>query len=112
MKTIVCPSHPNGKAHWYSLHRHQAILWEEGEQWPGIWECLITGWSDACEHENGYDTETFTTMYMRNGEADDYDTEGYVCVDCRVAIDPDVANPEEDRAEALADMQIMEALGK
>lgn len=63
-----------------------------------------------CAHDDSR-VETFEVDTMRNGEHDTYEQRGYVCADydCEAELD---GNPDEDRAEALADMQIMEALGK
>lgn len=63
-----------------------------------------------CAHDDSR-VETFEVDTMRNGEHDTYEVRGYVCADydCEAELDGD---PDEDRAEHLADMQIMEARGK
>lgn len=114
MKTITCPAHPDGKANWWSIHRHKAVLFEHGEQYAGIWECLITGDSDEHEHSD-YEIEDVEVPDSHPDRTDGYTTQVYICggaEGCGVTIDADVADPAEDRADALADMQIMEALGK
>lgn len=64
-----------------------------------------------CTHDAGSTVETVEVDTMRNGEHDTYEQRIYVCVDpdCEAELD---GSPDEDRADALADMQIMEALGK
>lgn len=113
-KFIPCPEHPGGRAHWWSIRRHQAILFCWPGKWAGIWECPVSGASDSHEHAD-YDVESVTSDHM--GFEGHYQTESdvYVCggpTGCGVTIDPDVADPYVDRADAIADMQIMEALGK
>lgn len=100
-KQITCPEHPKGD--------HTATLYQHGHRFSGIWECPVTGTSDSCEHENGTEIEEVVEDHM--GFSGHYQTEHeiYVCVDCGEQVDGD---PAEDRAEAIADMQIMEALGK
>lgn len=63
-----------------------------------------------CAHDDSR-VETFEVDTMRNGEHDTYEQQGYVCADpdCEAELDGD---PAADRADALADAQIMEALGK
>lgn len=98
-KQIDCPEHPG---------KHQAILFQHPHRCSGMWECP-TGISDAHEHEN-YEIEEIEHM-SPNPDSSYYWTERiYVCADCGEMIED--ANPDEDRAEAIADAQIMEALGK
>lgn len=100
-KQIQCPEHAQAS--------HTATLYQQGNRYAGIWECPVTGTSDSCEHENGSEVESVTEDHLGiNGH---YQTEHeiYVCVDCGTETD---GCPAEDRAEAIADMQIMEALGQ
>jgi len=98
---IECPEHPNGK--------HQATLFQWGHRFAGIWECPKTGVSDSHEHSD-YEIEEIEHM-SPNPDSSHYWTERiYVCGGCGVAIEDE--DPDTDRAEALADMQIMEARGK
>lgn len=62
-----------------------------------------------CLHDEGTHVETVEVDTMRNGEHDTYEVRIYVCDTCDAEVDGD---PDADRADALADMQIMEALGK
>lgn len=90
-----------------------AALHQYPHKFAGIWECenAQCGASGSCEHESTH-VESVTTDYMRNGEHDQYETEVYVCDACNCTIPPDEADPAIDRTDALADMQIMQALGK
>lgn len=61
-----------------------------------------------CTHDNDVSVEvgeTWPTSPMDNGHEFRY----YWCNDCDSEVDGD---PDADRADALADAQIMEALGK
>lgn len=110
-KTIPCPEHPNGRAHWWSLRRHRAILFCQGSRWAGIWECPITGSSDTHEHSD-YDIET-TENWPTSPTDIPQEYEIYVCGGpdgCGVVIEGE--DPAADRYDAMVDMQIMEALGK
>lgn len=49
-KVIPCPAHPTGRAHWYSIFKHYAILYHTPDKYAGIWECMATGESDTHEH--------------------------------------------------------------
>lgn len=112
VKTITCPSHPNGRVNRWSLHRHKAVLWEHGEKWAGVWECLITGESDSCEHEDRR-IESVEVTYWPTPDIDhSYDVDVYVCNDCECTIDRDVADPAEDRYDAMVDVEIDFARGK
>jgi hypothetical protein len=106
MKSITCPAHPNGRVKPWSLHKHKAVLWEHGEKWAGIWECLITGESDACEHENRVVESVEVTFWSSPDVDSSYDVLVYVCTDCGVAIDRDEGDPEQDRFDAMVDAQI------
>lgn len=86
-----------------------AYLWQEGSSYAGVWECDTCGACDFHEHSD-YRVETITVDCMRGSEPDQYEIQVYVCGGCGVTIEGEY--PEEDRAEALADMQIMEARGK
>jgi hypothetical protein len=113
-KMITCPEHPNGRLHWWSLRRHQAILFLEGSKFAGLWECEPSGLSDIHEHSD-YEIEEIEVDDSHPDRSDGYTYQAYVCggpEGCGTLIDRDVADPAEDRADALADMQIMEALGK
>lgn len=115
-KFIDCPAHPDGKVHWWDPRKHKAILFCQGGQWEGIWECPRTGESDEHDHYPHLEVETVEVTYWSTPDIDSsYNTEVYVCGGaggCGHQLSPDEASPAEDRAEALADMQIMEALGK
>lgn len=100
-KQISCPEHAQSD--------HTATLYQNGHRFAGIWECPVTGASDSCEHENGTEIETVEVDDSHPDRHDGYSYEIYVCVDCGMQADGD---PAEDRADAIADMQIMEALGK
>ena len=62
-----------------------------------------------CEHDGDTTVETYTHDTMGFNGHEQYETQGYECVGCGEPVDGD---PVEDREEALADLQIMEALGK
>lgn len=90
---------------------NNATLYLYPSKFAGIWECEKCECSDSCEHqstrieeatEDYYDPGNFYGHGQRTSEV-------YVCNDCECTVDGD---PAEDRAEALADMQLMEALGK
>lgn len=76
----------------------------------GIWSCSC-GASGKCLHP-AYHEEAITIDYMRNGQADQYETNVYVCDHCNCTVPFDIADPAIDHAEAEIDRQIMEALGK
>ena len=100
-KQIKCPEHPQ--------ESHTAVLYTFGHQYAGIWECPVTGSSDSCEHEATH-IETTQVDFFPTPDVDaSYDVEFYQCDACECEVD---GNPAEDRAEALADSQLMEALGK
>ena len=65
-----------------------------------------------CQHDGGYRVEAVEVDTMRNGEHDTYEVNVAICIDPDCDEELEDVNPDEDRAEALADMQIMEALGK
>lgn len=100
-KQIPCPEHAQAT--------HTATLYQNGHRYAGIWECPVSGASDSCEHSNGSKIETVEVDDSHPDRSDGYSFEIYVCVDCGEKTDGD---PAEDRAEAIADMQIMEARGK
>lgn len=89
---------------------HLAVLYTYPHQYAGIWECQneACGASDTHGHDDIQivDVEQDT---MRNGEHDTYTTQIYECQTCGIQTDGD---PAEDRADAIADLQIMQALGK
>lgn len=99
-KEINCPEHPEGD--------HKAVLYMFGHQYAGIWECPVTGSSDSCEHESTHIAIGTEDHLGFNGHYQT-DHEYYECDACECTVD---GNPAEDRADAIADMQIMEALGK
>lgn len=104
-KLIQCPEH-KGEC--------KATLFCEPHKFAGIWECDNTGEgiSDTHEHKD-YEVETVEVDTMRNGEHDTYEVQIYVCggvEGCGVEIEGE--DPAADRADYLADMQIMEARGK
>lgn len=92
-KSISCPEHPQDS--------HTAVLYTNGHQYAGIWECPVTGASDACEHESTH-VESATQDHL--GVDGHYQTEHsiYVCDNCEVTVDGD---PEADAAEAKADAE-------
>lgn len=103
-KQIDCPEHPS---------EHEATLYCHPHKYAGIWECDETGEgiSDTHEHDD-YQIEE-AEHPSSNPDSSYYWTEKYyVCGGCGVAIDRDVADPEEDRLDALAEAQLMEALDK
>ena len=71
---------------------------------------LNEDWQFECAHDDSR-VETGEVDVMRNGEHDTDEVRYYVCADydCEAELD---GNPDEDRADYLADMQTMEALGK
>lgn len=99
-KQIPCPEH--GGKHEATLYCYPHIL-------AGIWECGEL--SDTHEHS---DYEVETVENWPTGPLDHvYESEIYVCggkYGCGVTIED--ADPAEDRADAIADMQIMQARGK
>lgn len=100
-KQIQCPEHPQDS--------HKAVLYTFGHQYAGIWECPVTGASDSCKHESTH-VETTQVDYFPTPDIDaSYEVEFYQCDDCECEAD---GNPAEDRAEAIADQQLMELLGK
>jgi hypothetical protein len=108
-KLIECPIHPAHEArdHHDPDDLHQATLYLQGHRYAGIWECPVTGESDTHEHSD-YEVETVEVDDSHPDRSDGYSYQVYVCGGdngCGVAIDLDEANPAEDRAEALADMQ-------
>jgi hypothetical protein len=107
-KFIPCPEHPSGRAHWWDLHKHQAILFCWPGQYAGIWECPVTGSSDSHEHAD-YEVEEVVQDHM--GFQGHYQTESevYVCggeLGCGVTIED--ADPQLDRLEAQADYEVDE----
>lgn len=100
-KQIPCPEH--------AQDNHKATLYTYGHKFAGIWECPFTGSSDICEHESKH-VETTQVDYFPTPDIDaSYDVEFYQCDACKCEVD---GNPTEDRAEALAEQQIMETLDK
>jgi hypothetical protein len=75
--TVICPEH--------LLEDHQAVLYRNGHKYAGIWECLATGVSDACEHDNTH-TEEIEVDTTRNGEHDTYLTKIEICNACEVTV--------------------------
>lgn len=61
-----------------------------------------------CTHD---ETEIvdYTVDYMTFDGPDQYEVQGYACAECGESLD---GSPAEDRAEALAESQLMEMLGK
>lgn len=106
-KFIPCPDHPNGRAHWWDLHKHQAILFCHPGQYAGIWECPVTGSSESHEHAD-YEIETtedWPTSPLDNPQS--YDI--YICggeLGCGVVIED--ADPAVDRQDMLDDMAVDE----
>lgn len=102
-KLIQCPHKADSK--------HKATLYVFPHKLSGMWDCQY-GYSDAHEHTD-YEIEEIEHL-SPNPDSSYYWTERiYVCggvEGCGETIED--ANPDEDRAEAIADMQIMEALGK
>lgn len=95
--------------YFHASEKHQATLYQHGHRFAGVVECDKTLESDSCEHPNGSEVETVEVDDSHPDRSDGYSYEIYVCVDCGEQTD---GCPAEDRAEAIADMQIMEALGK
>lgn len=101
-KLIDCPSHPG---------QHKAILYCIGHNYEGTWECPKTGYSDAHDHLEAVNqgdaelvVETGEVDTMRNGEHDTYQFSYYICggqEGCGMAIDPEIADPQQDAADAL-----------
>lgn len=111
VKLIPCPAHPTGRARWWDPRRHQAILFCTGSKWEGIWECPVTGESDSHEHGD-YEIETVESWPTSPVDTP-YESRIYICGGengCGMMIEDE--DPDVDRAEALADMEIMEARGK
>lgn len=114
-KLIDCPEHPNGRAHWYSLRKHQAILFCEGGRYAGIWECPVTGSSDSHDHYEAADAglaeiiveDTEVDTLDGRGEHTTYPSSVYVCggdQGCGIVLDGDpAADAAEDRADMDAD---------
>lgn len=95
---IDCPAHTG---------KHTAVLYQHGHRFAGIWECPKTGETDSCEHESTH--IEITEDWPSSPVSTPHEYEIYVCDACECVADGD---PAEDRADALADMQIMEARGK
>lgn len=67
---------------------------------------------NECQHNN-LRVETVQVDYWSTPDIDSsYDVEVYVCNVCGVTIDLDVADPAEDRFDAMVDSQIDEVRGK
>lgn len=98
---IDCPFHPG--AHW-------AILYKWGHRHGGMVECPRGEYEDH-DHDD-YRVEDFEVDDSHPDRSDGYSYKGYVCGTCDTPIDPDVANYYQDREDAIADAQIMEARGK
>lgn len=110
-KFIPCPEHPTGRAGRFG-RKHQAILFCYPGGFAGIWECPVSGASDSCEHEERH-IESVQVDYWPTPDIDSsYDVDVYVCDECGVTIDLDVANPAEDAFDAMIDSQIDFARGK
>lgn len=88
--------------------KHMAVLDCQGSEFPGYWECQY-GYSEEHEHCD-YEIEILEYPSSNPDSSYVYTQEVYVCGVCGVVIED--SSPASDRAEALADMQIMEALGK
>lgn len=90
----------------------KALLYQWPHKYAGIWECTNKdcGVSDSCSHEERHieTTEDWPTSPLDNPR----EYQIYVCNLCDCAIPLDEADPAIDQAEAIADSQIMEALGK
>lgn len=96
MKTIPCPIHPTGRVRRWSLHKHEAVLWQSGERWAGQWECLMTGRGDSCEHDNRVVESVYVDDWPTPDVDMSYSVDTYVCADCGKQIPLDEANPAED----------------
>lgn len=100
-KLIDCPAHPG--AHW-------AILYEWGHQHGGYYECPR---GDFEEHEHDdYQIEEAEHLSPNPDSSYYWVEKYYACGICGAPIDHDVADPEQDRQDAIDDAAIMEALGK
>lgn len=75
---IQCPEH--------ALEAHNAVLYRNGHKYAGIWECLVTGASDVCEHEDTH-TEEIEVDTTTNGEHDTYKTSVEICDDCECEVE-------------------------
>lgn len=91
-----------------------AILYRYPHQYAGIWECQneACGASDTHDHTPHLEIETIEVDDSHPDRSDGYTYQAYVCTLDGVQIPLDEASPAEDRAEAIADSQIMQALGK
>jgi len=85
--------------------RHKASLYMYPHSLGGMWDC-DEGHSGECEHPS---TEIETVTYDRMGANGYYqDTEEiYICEDCKEAIEG--RSPAQDKADAWAEREIMEA---
>lgn len=100
-KQIDCPEHPQAS--------HKAVLYTFGHQYAGIWECTVTAASDTCTHESTH-IESRQVDYFPTPDIDSsYDVDVYVCDECQCDTD---GSPAEDRADDIAEMQVMEELKK
>jgi hypothetical protein len=88
---------------------HLAIVYKQGHRFAGIIECAMCEIEDSCEHPESHVEEVEYDVFEPVFGHDTRTTSVYVCDICACQTDGD---PEVDRAEAIADMQIMEALGK
>lgn len=100
-KQIPCPEHAQGG--------HTATLYLFGHKYAGLWECPVSGASEACEHVSTHIETVEVTNFPTPDIDASYDTEVYVCDLCGCTVD---GNPAEDRADAQADAEIMNALDK
>ena len=94
-KKIPCPEHGD----------HEATLYCWGHKYAGIWECDVTGESDSHEHTD-YEVEHHEPPPLYPDQQFVYAHDVYICGGengCGVMIDSDVADPERDRAEAIAE---------
>lgn len=91
-----------------------AILYVTPHQYAGIWECQseTCGASDNHDHSPHLEIETVEVDDSHPDRSDGYSYQVYVCSIDGVQIPLDEASPAEDRADAIADSQIMQALGK
>lgn len=83
---VDCPAHPG---------EHSALLYQYPHRHAGIWECVATGESGSCEHE---DTHMDSATQDHMGFQGHYQTEHpiVVCSACEVTVDEDPTNPDED----------------